>query len=75
VLGVGRIKIIEIFSFLVKKELKIIDDLEKSSKGGDLSSEALETLYIHSLIAKNEDFFSILFNLMELYEFNNILHN
>ena len=40
-----------------------------------MSSELLEELYIHTIIAKVTDFFSILIKLVQAFENNNILHN
>lgn len=40
-----------------------------------MSSELLEELYIHTIVAKITDFFSILIKLVQAFENNNILHN
>lgn len=68
----GRVKIVEIFSFLIRKQPKTIED---DAKQNEMSSELLEELYIHTVIAKVTDFFSILIKLVQSFENNNILHN
>jgi hypothetical protein len=68
----GRAKIVEIFSFLIRKQPKTIED---DAKQNEMSSELLEELYIHTVIAKVTDFFSILIKLVQSFENNNILHN
>lgn len=40
-----------------------------------MSTELLEELYVHTLIAKVPDFFSILIKLVQSFENNNMLHN
>jgi hypothetical protein len=40
-----------------------------------MTSELLEELYVHTLIANVADFFSILIKLVQSFENNNILHN
>ena len=68
----GRVKIVEIFSFLIRKQPKTVED---DTKQTEMSSELLEELYIHTIIAKVTDFFSILIKLAQAFENNNILHN
>lgn len=71
-LGMGRVKIIEIFSFLIRKQQKTI---EEDSKENEMTSELIEELYVHTLVSKITDFFTILFKLVQSFENNNILHN
>lgn len=40
-----------------------------------MSSELIEELYIHTLVSKITDFFTILLKLVQSFENNNILHN
>lgn len=40
-----------------------------------MTSELLEELYIHTIIANITDFFSILIKLVQAFKNNNILHN
>ncbi len=40
-----------------------------------MTPELIEELYIHTLIAKVEDFFKILIKIVQSFECNNILHN
>lgn len=68
----GRVKIVEIFSFLIRKQPKTI---EEDTKQNDMTTELIEELYVHTLIANVTDFFSILLKLVQSFENNNILHN
>jgi hypothetical protein len=68
----GRVKIVEIFSFMIRKQPK---NLEDDSKPNEMTTELLEELFIHTIIAKVTDFFSILMKLVQSFENNNILHN
>lgn len=68
----GRVKIVEIFSFLIRKQPK---NLEDEGKPTEMTSELLEELYIHTIVANITDFFIILTKLVQSFENNNILHN
>lgn len=60
----GRVKIVEIFSFLIRKQPKTI---EEDTKQNEMTPELIEELYIHTLIAKVEDFFKILIKLVQSF--------